>query len=88
MPQGSKKSGTFRKVFKRTPGAKSVVHYELRNPKPHKCAQCGQVLPGIPRLRPTEMKNTPKTMKRPERPYGGYLCNSCVKRRIIQETRS
>lgn len=88
MPAGNKKSGTLRKVFKRTPGGKTVVHYEKRKPKQHKCATCGKELVGIPRLRPTEMKNTPKTKKRPERPYGGYLCSSCVRKKIIQEARS
>ncbi len=88
MVQGSKKSGSFRKVFKKTPGAKNVVHYESRKPKVHKCAVCGEKLAGIPRLRPTDAKNTPKSNKRPERPYGGYLCNVCARKKIVQETRS
>ncbi|MBU1201675.1 MAG: 50S ribosomal protein L34e [Nanoarchaeota archaeon] len=88
MPAGSKKSGTFRKVFKRTPGGKTVIHYEKRKPKTHKCAVCEKELIGIPRLRDSKMQTIAKTKKRPQRPYGGYLCNACAKRRIIEESRS
>ncbi|MBC8494651.1 50S ribosomal protein L34e [archaeon] len=88
MPAGSKKSGTFRKVFKKTPGGKTVVHYELRKPKQHKCAECGAELKGMPRLRPVEMQKLAKTEKRPERPYGGVLCSACARKKLIQEVRS
>ncbi len=88
MPAGSKKSGTLRKVFKKTPGSKVVISYEKRKPKAHKCAVCGKQLPGIPRLRSTEMKNLAKTEKRPERKYGGVLCSSCARKQIVIEARS
>jgi len=88
MPSGSRKSGTLRKVFKKTPGGKTVVHYEKGKPAQHKCANCGKKLVGIPRLRPYKMQNLAKTKKRPERPYGGYLCSSCARKKIIQEVRS
>lgn len=88
MPRGSKKSGSLRKVFKKTPGGKVAVHHEKKNPSQHKCASCGKELIGIPRLRPTKMQNIPKTQKRPERAYGGYLCSACARRKIIVENRS
>ncbi|MFC2136001.1 50S ribosomal protein L34e [Bacteroidota bacterium] len=88
MPAGNKKSGSLRKVFKKTPGGKTVIHYEKRNPAQHKCAECGAELVGIPRLRPKEMQKLAKTKKRPERPYGGYLCSKCARNKIINETRS
>ncbi len=87
MPQGKDKSNSRRKVFKTTPGAKRVVHRIARKPSVHKCAECGNELKGIPRLRSSEAHNTAKTKKRPERPYGGYLCSACARKRIIQETR-
>ncbi len=87
MPYGSQKSGTLRKVFKKTPGGVVKIHYKKRKPKVHKCAECGIELKGIPRLRPTEMRNLAKSKKRPQRPYGGYLCSACTKRRLVQETR-
>ena len=88
MPSGSKKSGTLRKVFKKTPGARNVVHYEKRKPSQHSCAVCGKELAGIPRLRPTEMQNLAKSKKTVERTYGGFLCSACARRKIIEENRS
>lgn len=88
MPEGKKKSGSKRKVFKKTPGSKNVVSYEDRKPSSAKCAKCGKELKGIPRLNNTEMHKAPKTTKRPERPYGGYLCSSCARKKIITEARS
>jgi len=87
MPQGYKKSGSLRKVFKKMPGGESKLTYLARNPSVHKCAECGKELKGIPRLSSTKAKNTPKTKKRPERPYGGYLCSSCARKKIVQEVR-
>lgn len=88
MPSGNKKSGSLRKVFKKTPGGKVIIAYEKRNPSQHKCSGCGIELIGIPRLRPTKMQNIPKTQRRPERAYGGYLCSACARRKIIVEHRS
>ncbi len=87
MVEGKRKSRSVRKVFKRTPGTKVVVRYERRKPSKAKCGSCGKVLSGVPRLRPTQMQNTPKTKKRPERPYGGVLCSSCMRKKIIEKTR-
>ena len=88
MPSGNKKSRTLRRVFKKTPGARNVLHYVKRKPAQHKCALCGKELIGIPRLRPRRMQNISKTQRRPERPYGGFLCSSCARRKIIEESRS
>ncbi|NQU98349.1 50S ribosomal protein L34e [Candidatus Woesearchaeota archaeon] len=88
MPAGNKKSGTFRKVFRKASGGKTVVHYKKKKPKQHSCASCGKKLIGIPRLSPVKMQNTPKTKKRPERPYGGILCSACTRKKITSESRS
>ncbi|MFH1589781.1 MAG: 50S ribosomal protein L34e [archaeon] len=88
MPAGNKKSNTFRKVFVKTPGGKTVVHHRTRKPKQHKCADCGAEIIGVPRLRPYEMHNLAKTKKRPQRAYGGKLCGACLKKKIVLESRS
>ncbi len=75
----------LRKVKKTTPGGKRVIHYEKRRPNPAVCAICKKPLKGVPRLRPSELKKLPKTKKRPERPYGGYLCSSCMKSQIKEK---
>jgi large subunit ribosomal protein L34e len=88
MVQGSRRSRTLRRVHKRTPGGKTVLRFKRRNPKSAKCSKCGISLPGVPRKLPLQMKNLPKTKKRPTRPYGGNLCSKCTRNLLIQKARS
>lgn len=88
MPTGRLKSRTFRRVFVKTPGAKTVLHYERRKPSKAHCAKCKKVLSGVPRELPHKMKTMAKTKKRPERPFGGVLCSSCSRELIKQQARS
>jgi large subunit ribosomal protein L34e len=83
MPSGKQRSRTFRRVFKRVPSGESRKYYLKRKPSKAKCAGCGKVLAGVPRERPYKMQNMSKTKKRPERPFGGVLCSSCMRKRII-----
>ena len=87
MRPSKQKSRTFRRVQRKTPGGRTVTAYAKRNPAKATCPGCGKELMGMARLRPTELKNTPKTKKRPERPYGGVLCSRCTRRMIITKTR-
>ena len=63
----------------RLPGKANVVHYDRRLPERAHCRLCGAELHGVPVLKMNRFKNLPKTQKRPERPYGGNLCPSCLK---------
>lgn len=87
MVSGRYKSRTFRRVFRKTPGGKTVVHYITRKPKAAKCADCGDVLKGVPRQRPIKMQNMPKSKKRPQRPYGGMFCSKCTRQKIKEQLR-
>ena len=87
MVEGKFKSGRFRKIFVKTSGGRTAVHYKKRKPSKAKCAGCGAVLPGVPRERLHKMKKISKTKKRPERPYGGFLCSKCARKKIITEAR-
>ena len=87
MRPAKQKSRTFRRVHKRTPGGRTKIDYVARKPKKLVCSNCGKELMGIPRLRPAKMRKTAKTEKRPQRPYGGVLCSSCTRRRMIEVTR-
>ncbi len=82
-----RKSRSLRRVFRRTPGGKTVIHYEPRKPKKAHCASCGAVLKGVLRERPYKMQNIPKTKKRPSRPYGGMLCSRCMREKILMSVR-
>ena len=87
MPAGNKKSNTFRKVFRVTPGHKVATHYTKRKPSKHRCGGCGVILPGMANERPYKMENMPKSAKRPERPFGGVLCSKCSRQVIKEELR-
>ena len=69
MPEGRRKSRSLRRVYVRTPGGKTVIHYRKRKPSKAKCAICKKPLHGVPRERPAELRKLSKTEKRPSRPY-------------------
>ena len=78
------RSRSFRKIFKKVPGGATNVQYEHRKPKKAQCATCGKPLAGVLQLRAFKARTTAKTMKRPERPFGGVLCSSCTRLKIIE----
>jgi large subunit ribosomal protein L34e len=82
------RSRSLKRSQKKVPGGKTVTHYRRGKPSLAKCANCGKELKGVPRLRPSDMKNLPKTKKRPERPYGGNLCSSCMREIFREKVRS
>ena len=87
MPRPMHRSRSLRRRHVRLPGGDTVVHYEKRRPGPAHCALCGRPLNGVPRLRPSELRKLPKTVKRPERMYGGVLCPSCLAKLIKKSVR-
>ena len=87
MPQGSRKSHSYRRVFRRVPSGVSRLFYKKRKPSKAVCI-CGQVLKGVACATPTKMQNMAKTAKRPERPFGGVLCGQCMRNVMIAKARS
>jgi large subunit ribosomal protein L34e len=83
MTAGRFKSRSWRRVKVKTP-KRLITHYERKKPKRAVCAICKKELHGIPRAFPKELQSMAKTKKRPERPYGGYLCSECL-RKIMKE---
>ena len=81
MPSGKHKSRSLRRVFVRTPGGRTVLHYRKRKDAAARCGRCGALLKGVPR----DISKLSKTEKRPERPYGGVLCSKCM-REVIKES--
>ena len=79
MVRRALRSSKWRKVAKRTPGGRTVIHYEPRKPREAHCAICGRPLQGVPRVPAPVYKRLSKHAKRPERPYGGVLCSSCMR---------
>ncbi|MBL7169713.1 MAG: 50S ribosomal protein L34e [Candidatus Aenigmarchaeota archaeon] len=84
MVRRALRSRSLKRSQKKVPGGRTVTHYRRRKPSLAKCAKCGSLLKGVPRLRPSDLRKLPKTKKRPERPYGGNLCSSCM-RKVFRE---
>jgi large subunit ribosomal protein L34e len=81
------KSRTFRRVKRVTPGHNVVIHYVKPKPAKATCPIYGTELHGVPRGSPTEMKNMPKSSKRPERPFGGILSSKALRDVMKQKAR-
>ena len=84
MPQ-PQKTRSLRRVKRKTPGGRVVIHYEKRKPGRAHCSSCGKVLHGVPRVRASYLRRFPKSQLRPERPYGGVLCSKCSRKVIIEK---
>lgn len=87
MPAPRYRSRSLRRVYVKTPGGRTVVHYRRKKPKKAHCSKCGAILKGVPRERPYKLKKLAKTQRRPERPYGGVLCSGCMRRLFIEKAR-
>jgi large subunit ribosomal protein L34e len=81
------RSRTKRIVLRKTPGGRIAIHYEKRRPNIAKCALCKSELRGVPNLPPVKMRKLPKSSKRPNRPYGGYLDHKCLEKLIKMAVR-
>ena len=87
MPAIRYRSRSYKRVYKNTPGGENVLRYKKKKPSKHVCAECGKLLHGVPRGRPYEINKLAKSHKRPNRPYGGYLCSSCARKHFKNEAR-
>ena len=81
------RSRSLRRVYVRTPGARTVLSHRRRKPSKAQCAGCGIVLKGVPREIPGKIKKLSKTQRRPERPYGGVLCGGCMRKTFIEKAK-
>jgi large subunit ribosomal protein L34e len=88
MVAGRHKSNSMRKVKVRTPGGKTVERYTLKKPGRAVCPMTGQYLHGVPHLRPTKLRNTPKTKRVPTRAYGGVLSSKAARAVVKFRARS
>lgn len=82
------KSRKHRRVRVRTPGGITKVIYKKKKPAKAQCANCGEILKGVPRGRSYKIRKLAKTEKRPERPYGGTLCTKCMRELMAEKARS
>ncbi|MCC6030801.1 MAG: 50S ribosomal protein L34e [Desulfurococcales archaeon] len=87
MPRPALRSRSLKRIKVRTPSGETVIHYERRKHFIPRCARCGSILSGVPRD-PVDLRRLPKSMKRPERIFGGVLCHKCVEEILKSYIRS
>lgn len=87
MPTPKHRTRTFRKVFVKTPGGRTIVHYRKRKPARAQCAQCQRYLAGVAHGIPSHVRKIPKTSRRPERAFGGVYCSRCSRAKIVELVR-
>ena len=67
----------IRRVQRKTPGGRTVVHYEKKNISKAVCAICKGYLQGLNIGTSAEMKKLSRTDRTVQRPFGAYLCSPC-----------
>ena len=87
MPANRFRSRSYKRVNTKTPGGVNVLRYKKKKPSKHVCAECGAPLHAVPNGRPYEINKLSKSQKRPNRPYGGYLCPKCARKHFKNEAR-
>ena len=73
-----------RSVPIKTPGGKLVSKVIKKKTKGVKCSDCKALLPGIKTMTLSAFKNSKKRQRTVSRAYGGAVCASCVKMRIMR----
>jgi large subunit ribosomal protein L34e len=68
----------------RTPGGRLVMQFLGKKGTVPVCGDTGVKLSGIPALRPYEYKSLAKRKRTVSRAYGGTLCASAVRQRILR----
>lgn len=80
------KSRSWKRIKRKTPTGITII-YRRKKPNKARCSKCGRELHGVPRLRAVQIRKLSKTKKRPERPYGGNLCSSCMRELMKEKAR-
>lgn len=80
MPAPRFRTAAYRRRQVRGTGGRPREHFRREAPGIPTCWRCGRTLPGIQRV----LRGLPKSLKRPNRPFGGNLCSQCM-REILKE---
>ncbi|CCC82603.1 hypothetical protein [Thermoproteus tenax] len=85
MVKPALRSRSLRRVQRRTPGGRTVVHYYKRFASPPRGAITGEVLQGMDEKR---VKTSRERLRAPSRPYGGYVSHKVLQRALRLAIRS
>jgi large subunit ribosomal protein L34e len=81
------RSRSLKRVWRRTPGGRTVIHYRRSKVGVAVCGVCGSRLGGVPTSSEV-LRKVAKSSKRPERLCGGVLCPSCLSLALKLSVRS
>ncbi len=87
MPRPSRRSRSFRKVWKKLPGGRLKIAFSRRKPSKATCPVYQTPLSGVPRGNPSKIKKLSRSKRRPERPYGGVLSSRAMRELMIARAR-
>jgi large subunit ribosomal protein L34e len=73
-----------RSVPNKTPGGRLVSKLIAKKSKAPKCSDCHATIPGIKRMTHKQLSGSKKRQRTVSRAYGGAVCASCVKTRIMR----
>lgn len=81
------RSGSKKRVSRRIPSGKTVVHYKQGKPRKNHCGRCGRALQGTPNANPSEIRKMSHSERIPTRTYAGILCSDCTESLMRYVTR-
>ena len=65
-----------------------TIHYKQKKINRAKCGTCKKTLHGIPSLTKAKFRNLTSSQRKVARKYGGNLCSSCARKKIVEEARA
>jgi len=86
MPRPALRTHSKAKTKTRTPGGKISIHVRPRKTKKARCSICGKPLHGT--HVGIEARKLSLSEKRPNRPYGGQICSTCLSTLIATKVRA
>lgn len=87
MVSGKFKARTYARRRVRTPSGGNVLRHSLRKPKKARSVG-GEMLHGVARARPGNLRKLAKTQRVPSRPFAGQLSSAEMRREIIKRARA
>jgi ribosomal protein L34E len=75
-----------KKTWKKPPKNEAQGYVMAKKEGVARCAICKNVIASSKRRKIGKSFSKPKSTQRSNRPYGGYLCSSCLKAKTIEAT--
>lgn len=87
MPQPHLRTRSRKRLKVRLPGGSNLTHYKKEKMATPSCLVCGRPLAGLPHSTQAKIRKLNRSEKRIWRPYGGQVCQNCLKDFLKQAIR-